>query len=292
MLSLAAGVVLGLLVGSFLNVVIYRLPIMLDREWRRQCQELAAATSGPDPVAVAVTADPTFNLLTPRSRCPGCGSLIRAWQNVPVLSWLWLRGRCAACGTSISARYPLVELITALLSGLVVWQFGTGLAGAALLLLTWGLIALTVIDLDHQLLPDAITYPLLWLGLLTSAVMTGNLPNPFPELQSAVIGAAAGYLVLWSIYWVFKLITGKEGMGHGDFKLLAVLGAWLGYELLPLVILLSALSGALVGVALIAIQGRDRQMPLPFGPFLATAGLLALLWGSDLVDAYLNFARP
>jgi len=287
MLSIAGGVLLGLLVGSFLNVVIYRLPVMLEREWRQQCQELLAhdgeATSGETPPEV-------FNLLRPRSRCPHCGTPVHAWQNIPVLSWLLLGGKCASCKSPISIRYPLIELLTGLLSGLLVWRFGVTLEAAGALLLLWALIALTVIDIDQQLLPDCITLPLLWLGISISLLQPATSALQFPDLRSSVIGAIVGYTSLWSVYWVFKLLTGKEGMGYGDFKLLAALGAWLGWQMLPLVILLSALTGAVTGVAMIILLGRDRQLPIPFGPYLAVAGLIALLWGPQLNTAYLRIS--
>ncbi len=286
MLGIAGGIVLGLLVGSFLNVVIYRLPIMMERDWRQQCRELFDDASAADQ---PTNEDTAFNLFTPRSRCPACETQIKAWQNIPVISWLLLRGHCAACKTPISGRYPLIELLTGLLSGAMVWHFGTGVAGLAALLFIWCLIALTVIDLDHQLLPDSITYLLLWSGLLLSAIGPAY-DLPLPDLRSSVLGAAAGYLSLWSIYWLFKLATGKEGMGYGDFKLLAALGAWLGYQQLPVVILLSAAVGAITGLAMIAVLGRDRQIPIPFGPYLAGAGLITLLWGEQLVMTYLDFA--
>jgi leader peptidase (prepilin peptidase) / N-methyltransferase len=287
MLSIAGGILLGLLVGSFLNVVIYRLPVMLEREWRQQCQELLAhdnqATSGEAPQEV-------FNLLQPRSRCPRCSAPVRAWQNVPVLSWLLLGGKCSTCKGSISVRYPLIELLTGLLSGLLVWRFGVTIEAAGALLLLWSLIALTVIDLDTQLLPDCITLPLLWLGICVSLLQPATSALHFPDLRSSVIGAIVGYTSLWLVYWVFKLLTGKEGMGYGDFKLLAALGAWLGWQMLPLVILLSALTGALAGVAMIILLGRDRQLPIPFGPYLAVAGLIALVWGPQINNAYLSIS--
>ncbi len=283
MLGIAGGVVLGLLVGSFLNVVIYRLPIMMERDWRRQAREML------DSGDAETGTETPFNLFTPRSRCPDCGAQIKAWQNIPVLSWVLLRGRCAACNAPIARRYPLIELVSGLLSGLMIWHFGGGPAGLAALFFVWCLIALTVIDFDHQLLPDSITYLLLWAGLLLSA-MAPAWELPMPDLRSSVLGAAAGYLSLWSIYWLFKLATGKEGMGYGDFKLLAALGAWLGYQQLPLIILLSAAVGAVTGIGMIAVLGRDRQIPIPFGPYLAGAGLIALLWGEALVTSYLEFA--
>jgi len=287
--AIGGGVVMGLLLGSFLNVVIYRLPIMLEREWRLQAREFL---SGENISAGATDDSPeeTYNLLTPRSHCPFCNVPIAAWHNIPVISWLLLRGRCTACQAPISVRYPLIELLTGVLSGIVVWQFGTGLTAAAVLLLVWGLIALTMIDIDHQLLPDNITYPLLWLGLALSLLHDPAANLPFPDSQAALLGAIAGYLSLWTVYWLFKLATGKEGMGYGDFKLLAVLGAWLGWQMLPLIILLSAIVGTIVGVAMIILLDRDRQIPIPFGPYLAGAGLVALLWGRPIIDVYLNYA--
>jgi leader peptidase (prepilin peptidase)/N-methyltransferase len=283
--AIGGGVVLGLLFGSFLNVVIYRLPIMLEREWRLQAHEQLTGLerAATDPQA-------HFNLLTPRSRCSSCGTQIAAWQNVPVISWLLLRGQCASCKASISVRYPSIELLTGILSGVVVWQFGTGLTAAVTLILVWGLLVLTMIDIDHQLLPDNITYPLLWLGLGFSLLHDPAANLPFPDTQTAIIGAIAGYLSLWSVYWLFKLATGKEGMGYGDFKLLAVLGAWLGWQMLPLIILLSAVVGAVVGIAMIILLDRDHQIPIPFGPYLAGAGLIALLWGDSIINAYLNYS--
>ncbi|GAB1231574.1 A24 family peptidase [Ferrigenium sp. UT4] len=265
--------ILGLLVGSFLNVVIYRLPRMMEREWQAQCAELNGK-----PVA----GHAPFNLLVPRSACPHCNHAISALENIPLLSYLFLRGRCAGCGAPISPRYPVVEAVSGILSALTAWHFGFGLAGIAAMFLVWALIALTVIDFDTQLLPDSITLPLLWLGLLL------NLNSAFASLSDAVIGAVAGYLVLWSVYWLFKLVTGKEGMGYGDFKLLAALGAWLGWSLLPLVILLSSLVGAMVGIALIVLAKRGRNIPIPFGPYLAGGGLIALFWGQALTQSYLQ----
>lgn len=305
MLEIAGGLVIGLLVGSFLNVVIYRLPVMLERSWREECQEFLTAQAsmhGPEIAdsgvvasEVADKAEPqaAFNLLVPRSACPGCGAQITALQNIPVISWLVLRGRCAACSQPIPARYPAVELLTGALSALVIWHFGWNPSGWVILPFLWTLIALTFIDFDHQLLPDDLTYPLLWSGLALSALnSTGLLPValPLPELPASVFGAIAGYLSLWSVYQLFKLITGKEGIGYGDFKLLAALGAWLGYGMLPLVIMLSAVVGAVAGTAMIISLGRDRQIPIPFGPYLAGAGFIAMLWGETIVGAYLNFS--
>ena len=265
--------VIGLLVGSFLNVVIHRLPKMMDNDWRSQCAELHDLAT-PD--------TEVLSLSMPRSRCPQCGHPITALENIPVISWLALHGKCSACHTPISPRYPIVEALTCLLSTLAAVHFGFGWAAAGALLLIWGLMALTFIDYDTQLLPDSITLPLLWAGLLL------NLFGTYTDLQSAVVGAMAGYLSLWSVYWGFKLVTGKEGMGYGDFKLLAALGAWLGWQTLPLIILLSSLVGALLGITLIVLAKRGRNVPIPFGPYLATAGLIALLWGKELTQAYLR----
>ncbi|MFP5380752.1 MAG: prepilin peptidase [Gammaproteobacteria bacterium] len=264
--------VFGLLIGSFLNVVIHRLPKMMEVDWQMQCAELRGE---------AMPGAPRYNLWTPRSACPHCGHAITALENIPLLSWLWLRGRCADCGARISARYPLVELLTALLSAAVAWKWGMSMQIVGALLLVWALVALAFIDLDTTLLPDSITLPLLWLGLLF------NLHGHFASLPDAVIGAMAGYLVLWSVYWLFKLATGKEGMGFGDFKLLAALGAWLGWQLLPVTILLSSVVGAAIGVAMIVLVKHDRRVPIPFGPYLAGGGLVALFFGADLTQAYL-----
>lgn len=267
------GALLGLFVGSFLNVVIHRLPRMMERVWHAQAAELRG-----EPVEPAER----FNLATPRSRCPHCGHLIGALENIPVLSYLVLRGRCGHCGAGISMRYPIVEAFTALLSGYAAWHFGFGVAAAGALLFIWTMVALAFIDVDTQLLPDDLTLPLLWLGLLF------NLGGAFTDLPSAVIGAMAGYLSLWSVYWLFKLVTGKEGMGYGDFKLLGAIGAWLGWQLLPLTILLSSLVGAVVGIALIVLARHGRNVPIPFGPYLAAAGIIALFWGEDLTSRYLG----
>lgn len=264
--------VLGLLVGSFLNVVIHRLPKMMEREWQQQCQELQGQEAAEQP---------RYNLLHPRSACPSCGHAISAVENVPVLSYLCLRGKCKACRIPISVRYPLVELATAGLSYAVAVHYGYSLLTVFALLFVFALIALTMIDLDTQLLPDVITLPLLWLGLLL------NLGHGLIDLNSAVIGAMAGYLVLWSIYWLFKLLTGKEGMGYGDFKLLAAIGAWFGWQLLPAVILLSSVVGSVIGIGLILFQGKDRQTAIPFGPFLALGGIAALFYGQTLAAYYL-----
>ncbi len=269
--------VLGLMVGSFLNVVIHRLPKMLEREWQAQCAEL---TGKP------LKAQPPYNLFVPRSACPHCGHKIGALENVPIISYLVLRGKCRGCRARISPRYPLVEAASGILSAYAAWHFGFGLAALAALLFVWALLALTFIDFDTQLLPDAITLPLLWLGLLF------NLFATFANLRSAVIGAVAGYLVLWSVYWLFKLIRGKEGMGFGDFKLLAAIGAWLGWQMLPLVILLSSLVGAIAGGALMLLARHGRDVPIPFGPYLAGAGLIALFWGTSLLQGYLQLLAP
>jgi leader peptidase (prepilin peptidase)/N-methyltransferase len=271
---IAALFVLGLLIGSFLNVVVYRTPIILDRQWRRQCDELAGRET---------SAAPRFDIVVPRSACPACKAPIKAIHNVPVLSWLALRGRCASCKAGISARYPLVELLTGILSAAVAWKFGYTPQMGAALVLTWFLIALTFIDFDTQLLPDALTLPLLWLGLTASVL--GYTPT---EPRNAIMGALAGYLSLWSVYHLFRLATGKEGMGYGDFKLLAGLGAWLGWQMLLPIILLSAAVGAVTGIALILLRGRDRNIPSPFGPFLAAAGWIALMWGQQIVTGYLG----
>lgn len=272
--ALFAGLVLvfGLLIGSFLNVVIYRLPKIMEREWNVFCAELAAQ---------AAPAAETFNLVTPRSRCPSCASPVRAMDNLPLLSYVLLRGKCRHCNARISMRYPIVEALTGLLSGYVAWRFGVQWTTLAALVFCWALIALTFIDADTQLLPDQITQPLIWLGLL---VNSGGL---FTDLASALIGAVAGYLVLWTIYWLFKLATGKEGMGYGDFKLLAAIGAWLGWSMLPAVILLSSAVGAIVGIGLIALARHARSQPIPFGPYLAGGGIIALFWGQNLTQAYL-----
>lgn len=271
---------LGLLVGSFLNVVIYRVPLMLQRDWEAQCREWV---SGQDPEdrRYETTA---FNLLYPNSHCPSCKSPVRAWQNIPILSYLLLGGKCGKCRTPISIRYPIIEAVTALLSCIVVAYFGASWQALVMLPLTWALIALTLIDFDHQLLPDNMTLPFLWMGLIVNSF------GLFCSLPDALWGAVAGYLSLWSIYWIFKLITGKEGMGYGDFKLLALLGAWFGWQLLPLIILLSSLVGAVVGVALIWLKNHGKSVPIPFGPYLAAAGWIAALWGDRLINAYLQFS--
>lgn len=271
LLITAVSFVVGLAIGSFLNVVIYRLPKVMEREWREQCAELHGETP---------PAAPRFNLATPPSSCPACGHRIRAIENVPVLSFLVLRGKCSACRARISARYPIVELAAGIVAGYAAWRFGFGWAAFGAMFFLWCMIALALIDYDTQLLPDSITLPLLWAGLLL------NLRGTFVDLQSAVIGAAAGYLILWAVYWGFKLLTGKEGMGFGDFKLLAAIGAWLGWQALPLVVLLSSLVGAVVGIVLIVLARRGREVPMPFGPYLAAAGAIALFWGGPLINYY------
>jgi leader peptidase (prepilin peptidase)/N-methyltransferase len=279
---------IGLIVGSFLNVVIYRLPIILEREWRSQASEVLAA--GTDPPAAAVQAE-RFTLSRPRSACPRCKAPITALQNIPVVSWLVLRGRCASCKAKISARYPVVELTTGVLSAWVAWHFGFGASAACALLVTWALIALTGIDIDHQLLPDNITLPLMWAGLIAAVAIGSASQAALPVApKDAIIGAAAGYTSLWLVFHAFKLVTGKEGMGYGDFKLFAALGAWLGWKLLPLVIVLSAATGAVLGILMIVLQGRDRRAPMPFGPYLAAAGWLAMMYGETMLNGYLRLS--
>jgi leader peptidase (prepilin peptidase)/N-methyltransferase len=268
---------LGLFIGSFLNVVIYRLPLRLQHEWRRDCNELL----GHDQQAAK---QPPADIVRSRSRCPHCGHQIRAWENIPLVSYLLLRGRCSACSKAISARYPLVELLTAFLSGYAAYVVGYSPQLPFVLVFTWSLIALSFIDFDHQLLPDRIVYPLLWLGLLV------NSQGLLTDLHSALYGAIAGYLVLWLVFQGFRLATGREGMGYGDFKLLSAIGAWIGWQLLPLVILLSSVLGAAIGLLGIVLLGRNRQVPIPFGPYLAMAGLLALFHGPALVEWYFALA--
>ncbi|MDX2219769.1 MAG: A24 family peptidase [Burkholderiales bacterium] len=267
---------LGLCVGSFLNVVVHRLPRMLERDWRAQCLEFLGQQE------TTPVSSERYNLVTPRSACPACGHKITAMENIPVLSWLVLRGKCSACAAPISIRYPIVELLTGALTAYLAMHLGWGAQAFWAMIFLWVLIALTFIDADTQLLPDDLTLPLLWLGLLVNAFGT------FVDLRSAVIGAAAGYLSLWSVYWGFKLLTGKEGMGFGDFKLLGALGAWLGWQMIPLIILLSAAVGAVVGLVGIALAGRDKGGKIPFGPYLAAAGFIAMLWGQQLNNWYLG----
>jgi leader peptidase (prepilin peptidase)/N-methyltransferase len=289
---IAVALLVGLVVGSFLNVVIYRLPIMLERQW--QGESVAVVGAQGDAAAPGTADPPPFNLVVPRSSCPACRAPIHALHNIPVLSYLALRGRCARCKAAISARYPAVELLSGVASAVVAWQLGFGWAAACAIVVTWFLLALTFIDLDVQLLPDCLTLPLLWLGLLASlsgwASSAASLPS---DPVSAIGGAAIGYLSLWALYHLFRLATGKEGMGYGDFKLLAALGAWLGWQLLLPIVLLSAAVGAIIGGALIALRRQQRGNPIPFGPFLATAGWVAMLWGPQLVTRYLGlFAQP
>ena len=271
---LCIALIFGLLIGSFLNVVVHRLPIIMERDWQTQARDILDL---PQPETLQ-----TYNLSAPRSRCPNCQHEITAWENIPVISYLFLKGKCSACHQSISARYPSVELMTAVMTAAVIYKFGPSLAGLAACLLTWALIALALIDFDTKFLPDSITLPFLWLGLIVNTV---GIITLFPN---AFWGAIAGYLSLWFIYQAFKLVTGKEGMGFGDFKLLALLGAWLGWQMLPLIIILSSLTGAVIGSTLIAL-GRDRAKAIPFGPFLAIAGWLALMFGETITAQYLQF---
>lgn len=273
---LPCALLLGLIVGSFLNVLIHRLPIMLDRDWTTQSRAMLGLP--PEPKG------PAYNLLLPHSECPRCSHKIRAWENIPVISYLMLRGKCAECRAKISLRYPLVELATGVLSAFVVYHFGLSWQAGAFLLLTWGLLAMSLIDADHQLLPDVLVLPLLWLGLIV------NGQGLFTDLYAALWGAVAGYLSLWLVYWAFKLITGKEGMGYGDFKLLAMLGAWGGWQILPLTILLSSLVGAVLGVVMLKMRNAQTSTPIPFGPYLAIAGWIALLWGDQITTSYMQFA--
>lgn len=272
-------VVLGLLVGSFLNVVIYRLPVMMDRQWRSQCQEFMQDSGGHAPAKLE-----RFDLLLPGSACPHCGHAICAWENIPVLSYIFLGGKCSQCKKSISIRYPVIEAATAVFSALVAWKFGFGAQALWAMLFTWALIALTMIDYDHQLLPDSITLPFVWLGLLLS------IGAIYVDTSTSILGAAVGYVSLWTVFHVFKWVTGKEGMGFGDFKLLAMIGAWIGWQQVPVVILLSSFVGAVVGLGLIAIRRHHRDKPIPFGPYLAAAGWISLMWGQDILDAYLRYA--
>lgn len=279
LMFIAVVVVLGLIIGSFLNVLIYRLPVMMEREWQQEYQ----AYFSPDAAQAEQTPE-RFNLAVPRSACPHCKAPVLARDNIPVLSWVLLKGKCRSCSAPISARYPLVELLTAVLSATVAWQLGFGALAAVFIFTTWILIALTFIDIDKMLLPDQLTLPLLWLALMFS-LSDAALVSP----AQALTGAAAGYLSLWSVYWLFKLITGKEGMGYGDFKLLAVFGAFLGWQQLPLIILLSSVVGAVTGITLLTIQGKDKATPIPFGPYIAAAGWIALLWGEQLTNGYLRY---
>ncbi|UVM10181.1 prepilin peptidase [Pseudomonas protegens] len=275
MAFVAAALVLGLIVGSFLNVLVWRLPKMLERDWRAQARDVLELE--PEPVAAP------YNLMLPHSQCPHCAQAIRPWENIPLLSYLWLRGRCAHCNSSISPRYPLTELACGLISGFIAWHFGFGWAAGLMLILSWGLLAMSLIDADHQLLPDVLVLPLLWLGLIANSF--GLLIS----LEDALWGTVIGYLFLWSVFWLFKLLTGKEGMGHGDFKLLALFGAWGGWQILPLTLLLSSLLGAILGTILLRLRREKTSTPIPFGPFLAIAGWIALLWGGQITDFYLQF---
>ena len=288
---------LGLLVGSFLNVVIHRLPIMMERDWKSQCEEfldsLKAEKQEANPAtphaslthevpAADLPPTPKYNLVVPRSACPSCGHKITAIENIPVVSYVFLRGKCRGCKAPISVRYPLVEALTGALTGFVAWHFGPTFAAACAFIFLWALIALTFIDADTTLLPDDITLPLMWLGLLLNAF------SLFTDLQSAVLGAALGYMVLWMVFWAFKFATGKEGMGYGDFKLLAAICAWLGFQMWPVVILLSAVAGSIIGIIGIVVKGRDQGAKIPFGPYLAVAGFVALIWGPQLNAWYLG----
>lgn len=283
LLFILAAFVIALLVGSFLNVVIYRMPIMMERGWREQCTALSASPASELP-------EGRFDLMAPRSRCPSCGHQITAMQNIPVLSYVLLGGKCAGCGSRIPARYPVIELLTGILTGVVAWRFGFGWEAAAAIAMTWALVAISVIDIDHQYIYDNMVLPLVWAGLVLSLwhPMTGA-GTLFIEPKAAIAGALAGYLSLWSVYHLFRLITGKDGMGYGDFKLLAALGAWLGWTMLPLIILMSAVVGAVTGVLMIAFKQHERSVPIPFGPYLAAAGWIAMLWGEQIVNWYLDY---
>ncbi len=285
-LTIVLAAILGLLVGSFLNVVIYRLPLMLQREWHGQCCEYLQLDAAKISSVHAVSEHKVFNLMKPDSHCPVCNKPVRPWQNIPVVSYLMLGGKCSECKTAIHWRYPVVELATAALSAVVAWHFGATWSCVAALFFTWFLIAATVIDIDHQLLPDNITLPLLWLGLILALTPYGTGVS----VTDAVIGAAAGYLSLWSVYQIFKLLTGREGMGYGDFKLLAAIGAWLGWQQLLTVVILSSMAGAVLGIGMAIFAGRDKNIPMSFGPYLAIAGFIALIWGNVIADWYLNLA--
>jgi leader peptidase (prepilin peptidase)/N-methyltransferase len=282
MVFIAVAFAFALMIGSFLNVVIYRLPLMMQRDWREQCDEVSKEPAPDLP-------DGKFNLVVPRSRCPSCGAAIKAWQNIPVLSYLLLGAQCANCQKSISVRYPLVETLTAILAAICAWHFGFGWEALMAIGLSFALVAISLIDADHQIIPDSIVIPLMWVGLIMSLFHPlAGADTLFIAPQDAIVGAVAGYLSLWSVYQLFKLVTGKEGMGYGDFKLLAALGAWLGWQALPTIILMSAVVGAIIGIALIVFRGRDRQIPIPFGPYLAAAGWITMLWGEAIKNAYLD----
>ena len=272
-----------LVIGSFLNVVIHRLPVMMERDWREQCEELAKSPpEQPLP-------EGRFDLVAPRSRCPSCGNAIKSWQNIPVVSYLLLGGKCAKCGESISARYPIVELLTGILAATCAWRFGVGWEALMAVVVTLALIPIAMIDAETQLIPDSIVLPLMWIGLAMSLFSPiQGAETLFISPQDAIVGAMAGYLSLWTVYQLFKLVTGKEGMGYGDFKLLAALGAWLGWQQLPLIILMSAVVGAVVGIALMAFRNHERSVPIPFGPYLAAAGWITMLWGDRIKTAYLD----
>ena len=271
----------SLCIGSFLNVVIYRLPLMMQREWQSECRLLLEdELTGNKPKQANI--NEPFNLVKPNSTCPKCKTAIKPWQNIPIISWLILKGKCASCSNPISARYPAVELITAILSLIVAYSFGATEQALLYIFVTWILVALTFIDIDHMLLPDQLTLPLVWLALIASVMGYTITPT------NAIIGAACGYLSLWSVFWLFKLLTGKEGMGYGDFKLLAVFGALLGWQSLLTIILLSSVVGAIIGIALLSIQGKDKATPIPFGPYLAIAGWITMLWGNQIQGAYFN----
>ena len=279
---IAVAFAFALIIGSFLNVVIYRLPLMMQRDWREQCDELTKEPAPDLPQG-------KFNLVVPRSRCPSCGAPIKAWQNIPVLSFLLLVAQCSNCQVSISVRYPLVETLTAILAATCAWRFGFGWEALMAIGLTCALVAISLIDFDHQIIPDSIALPLLWVGLTMSLLHPlAGADTLFISPRDAIVGAVAGYLSLWSVYQLFKLVTGKEGMGYGDFKLLGALGAWLGWQALPTIILMSAVVGAVIGIALIVFRGRDRQIPIPFGPYLAAAGWIVMLWGEAIKNAYLD----
>lgn len=278
-MEITIALTLGLLIGSFLNVVIYRLPQILFADWRNQCREFIAQEKGEE---VEADKQEVFNIAVPRSHCPSCKAPVHAWQNIPLLSYALLRGKCASCKIHISLRYPIIELITGLLTAFIAYEYGLTTTGLLVAIFTWSLLVLTMIDVDHQLLPDNITIPLVWLGLLANAF------GLFTDLNTALFGAVFGYLSLWSVYWLFKLITGKEGMGFGDFKLLAALGAWMGWEMLPAIIILSSMVGAIIGIGGILIYGKDKNKPIPFGPYLAIAGWIAFFWGEKLNQTYLQ----
>ena len=276
--------ILGLLVGSFLNVVVYRLPVMFKREWREDCcTYLKENYSAEIQLDTRNEHSEPFNLVKPDSTCPNCGHKIRAWENIPVISYLLLKAKCSNCKSPISLRYPLVELLSAIVAALCAWHFGFSLAAGTAILLSWALIALALIDYDTQYLPDQITLPFLWLGLIL------NLSDTFTDIESSIIGAVAGYLSLWTVHHLFKLITKKEGMGYGDFKLLALLGAWMGWQFLPAIIIISSLVGSIIGISLIVFKKHQREIPIPFGPYLAIAGWIVLLWGTEINQSYINW---